>query len=385
MKKKSNNRIHRKSCLMDLSKPETLTSMLSELLLYHAALGRGYNSPFPPTRGLVFTSALPVAAGRAFNIAENSFRRWHAEQFKELHKEFESIKFMPTSRRKSPEIKERYAMLKEELSKHPMVTFNDPEATTDIIYRALMKSYYGSITHIDTDGRRLVQKLLGARTKLPFYLSMAYLTDEVIKNTMLDLKVFRGQTVPLSNRPVFNLLANSQSDLILHCLRDRIMNSDVGVQGIGRCILLQGRRNEFTQASPITLYDLMMKVYVRGKDEPSKRVKVTFDDESSDAWQRFLKWNQTDIFDAKNLTERALKSLQNAPASPELSVRFGSRAALVRAFLNAVGGVGKTGPIDEIILGAKELGWAEKFAKHIYFKSSGLDQVVKKRSKNTQC
>ena len=36
--------------------------MLAELLLYHATLGRGYISPFPLTRGMVFTSALPSMA-----------------------------------------------------------------------------------------------------------------------------------------------------------------------------------------------------------------------------------------------------------------------------------------------------------------------------------
>jgi hypothetical protein len=357
---------------------------VSELLFYDAALGRGYKAPFPPTQGLVFTSALPAAAVKAFTIAENTFRRWHAEQVKGLHEEFERMKCIPISGRRSPEIKERYTMLKEELSKHPSVILEDPEATKGAIYHALRRSYYGSCTLFDAHGLRLVPMLYGAKIKLLRELALVSLTDGGITENMFSLKVTCGKPISRDDPPKFNFLSNARNEGILHDLRDRIMNTDLGCPGIGHCVLLHGQRNAFTQSSPQTLYDLMTKVYVRGKDEPSKRVKVTFDDESSAAWQRFLKWNQADIFDAKNLNERALKSLQNAPASPDLSVRFGSRAALVRAFLNAAGGVGKTGPIDEIILGAKELGWAEKFAKHIYFKSSGLDQVVKKRSKNTQ-
>jgi hypothetical protein len=51
------------------------SSLLAELLLYHAVLGRGYVSPLPPTRGMVFTSALPGMAIASLAGAESMFKR----------------------------------------------------------------------------------------------------------------------------------------------------------------------------------------------------------------------------------------------------------------------------------------------------------------------
>mgnify|MGYP003626246972 CR=1 FL=1 len=364
---------------MNEIKLEAPASLLSELLLYHAALGRGYISPFPVTRGLVYTSALPGQALLELRLAEDKFLRWHKDLIADDVAAMELAEAQPKEVQTAMhgsigQLKAK----KEKLSRYPYVTWKDDSMCKSTFVEVLKQSYYGAYTYIDQAGGRLATAIVHS-IRLANDLTLYTMTEGTSDEVFIRANGNGGSAVhALSGRDaIFNFFSNC-NEKHLDRLIDRIKNSASGHHGIGQTITIGGREVGFSGTSENTLHTLMRNVFRLGEGDPEKRVKVMFSRESADGWRAFLKWGLSDIIEEESPSEWQVQLSESSPASTTSSVLFAARAAMVAAFIETVEGSPGAGMLKVVELGEDHLILAKRFARLIYCGASGHESYSRR-------
>lgn len=349
---------------------EAQASLLSELLLYHAVLGRGYISPFPATKGLVFSSALPYEALSVLASAESGFRRWHDGKLEDDRKQLQLLESQPQ------EIVglthgDKFAAkkLKEKLSRRPHITWKEDQVTKSTLVELMKTHYYGAMTYLDPVGARLAASLCHA-VRLASDLGWVTLTEGTTDETLIRATASGGACIHslTGSDAIFNHFCSCKEPHLAKLL-ERIKETPSGQVGIGSTIAIPGRAHGFSGVSSDVLFSLAQRVFALGDSDPEHRVKVLFDGSSRSEWVRFLEWGLPDILGETPPAWQWKLSL-TAPAAPRTAVLFGARAAMVMAFLQ-LAEAQPDGPIRAVELRADHLESAKTMAKLIYRASSG--------------
>lgn len=346
-------------------------SQIAELLLYHSVLGRGYISPFPPTKGLVFSSALPSDALSALAEAESKFRNWHDGEIAADRKRLEMMD-------REPEMaavtgggdKLAAKALKEKLSRRPHITWKETQVSKSTLVELMKTHYYGAMTYLDPVGSRLAQALCHA-SRLAGDLGWITLTEGTTDETLIRANASGGACIHslAGAETIFNHFCSCQTPH-LDKLLERIKSSPGGQVGIGTTIVIPGRPSIFSQTTADELYSLARRVFVLGDEEPERRVKVEFEPSSKGDWVQFLNWTLADILE-ETPSAWQLKLATTAPSSPRTSVLFAARAAMVSAFMQSA--KLQPGPMKLVELRSDHLKAAKAMARLIYRKSSGQE------------
>lgn len=350
---------------------------MAELLLYHSALGRGYESPFPATKGLVFTSALPAGALPRLMAAEVKFHRWHSDVIADDKKQLELLESQPKEVLATTGGLGQLKKLKETVSQLPHVTWKEEGSTKATIVELMKKSYYGSFTYVDQMGGRLAHALLHP-TRLASDITFCTLTEGTNDEAFIRANATGGACIhSLTGRGViFNYFSNCKQSQVER-LMDRVKNS-VGCQhGIGSMITLPGRPVAGLKVDVETLYNMLINVYARGAKDPEKRVIVKFKHGTEGKWAEFLEWGLKEMLEEDKLSEWQVEMSYKSPASVRNSVLFGARAAMTNAFLETTVML-KNAPFGELELTEKCLEEAKIFARLLYKQASGHETYTRR-------
>lgn len=129
---------------------EPRASLLAELLLYHAVLGRGYISPFPLTRGMVFTSALPSMALVNMANVEIMFKRFHDDVTAEDRRAVEAAEQQPEHLAVATGMnKAKLKELKDKVSRRAHIMWKEDQVLKPTLVELLKTHYYGAFTYVD--------------------------------------------------------------------------------------------------------------------------------------------------------------------------------------------------------------------------------------------
>lgn len=357
---------------------EFSSSWLSELLLYHAALGRGYHAQIPVARGLVFSSALPTQALRNLGEAEARVRETYAEHQRSIRQELDTLKEKPKELQAVGGDRVRVRELQALASRNCYITRTEDGATKSTILDLLQQSHYGSMTFLDPAGARLAVAL-SVPQKLASDLGWYTLTEGSSEEALLrssDNGTLMLSLVGQSLR--FNYFCRCNDKMLVN-LEDRVKNSVSGQVGIGHVITLSGEPPAQSTVSVATLESLMRRVYMLGDRDVDARIQVKFASASLGGWFSFLRWGLKDLIDnKKEPSDWQLQLSKTSPTSPENAVLFGARAAMTWAFIDAAT-VKPHGDLPRVIeLEEKYLEAAKVFARHLYLKSSGHESYAVK-------
>jgi hypothetical protein len=366
---------------MTQSKPEARASLLSELLLYHAVLGRGYISPFPATKGLVFSSALPIEALSTLASAETSFRRWHDQETEKDRQALEMLEETPAAVASvMGQDKLAGKRLKEKLSRRPHITWKEDQVTKSTLVELMKTHYYGAMTYVDAVGSRLAAALCN-HMRLASDLGWVTLTEGTTDETLIRANASGGACIHslAGMEAIFNHFCSCKVPQ-LERLVDRIKRSESGQVGAGTTVVIKGYPGEFSGISSTTLYSLTRRVFASGEKEVEKRTKVVFEAGCDSDWRQFLSWTLRDLIDEDVPSDWQWKLSLEAPTSPRTAVLFGARAAMVMAFIQTAEAQ-PDGPLRVVELRADHLQSAKAMAKMIYLDASG-QEGREKRIKN---
>ena len=358
--------------------PDVRPSLLAELLLYHSVLGRGYVSPFPVTKGLVFTSALPQESLFALATAEGHFRRWHEEQIendRQLLAQLEAEKGGAMSAVTGGE--KRIKELKERVTRRPNVTWKEDDVIKSTLVELLKTHFYGAFTYLDAVGSRLASSLSHS-TKLAKDLGWYTLTEGTTDEAFIRASGTGGANIHslAGTSPIFNYFCNCMEQHV-EKLREKIKDTTGGHVGIGRCVLIPGRPSISSGVSADVLGSLLRRVFTLGEQDPEKRVKVVFTADSEMGWREFFSWNLPQVLDEDIPPAWQWKLAETSPTSPKLAVLFGARASLVGAFIEHA----STNPhaaIKQVELDQKHLDLAKAMARMIYAGACGQAGMSKR-------
>jgi len=355
---------------------DAVASTMSEMLLYHAALGRGYTTPFPAPRSVTVTSALNYRALDALNLAESKFREWHETQLAADRKELEQLEATPAMNKIMGNGR-RISELKEKLGRMPYVTWQEDLTSKSTMVDLLKRSYYGASTYVDPIGARMAMTLTGHNSWLARDMSWLTLTRGTADSAFIRAHGTGGSSIhSLSGRDVsFGYVCSCDEDII-DALENRVRKSLSGRPAVGSVFSVRGSDSFFTGTSSETLFTLMRKVYALGADD-KQRLFVRADVESSDGWDEMLKWDAAALLGRDgemNSAER--KIVRNAPASPETCVRTAIRAVTVMAFVQQA----EKGDVGDVTLTVKHLMLAQQFARMVFTASSGIAGLDKRQA-----
>jgi hypothetical protein len=363
---------------MTPSKYESKASLISELLLYHALLGRGYVSPFPAVKGLTFSSALPVEALSVLAATETSFRRWHDQQTEKDRQALEIMESTPDAFAAVTGVdKLSGKRLKEKLARRPHITWKEDQVTKSTLVELMKTHYYGAMTYVDAVGARLAAALCN-HMRLASDLGWITLTEGTTDETLIRANASGGACIHslAGTEAIFNHFSSCKAQH-LDNLIEKIKTTASGQVGIGTTVVIKGYPGEFSGVSHATLYSLACRVFALGDQDVDKRVKVTFDASCADEWQKFLKWSLPDLLEEAIPSAWQWKTSLVTPASPKVAVMFGARAALVMAFIEFAQAQ-PDGPIRAIELNLDHLRTAQNTARVLYGMSSGQEGYVKR-------
>lgn len=346
-------------------------SVIAELLLFHAVLGRGYVSPFPVTRGMVFTSALPQDAVLQLGQAEALFRRYHEAAVKEDKMELESLE------QNAPQMRQvisggkngdRLKALKEKVSKRAHITWKEDQVLKATIVELLKTHYYGAFTYFDAVGSRL-GAALSHPSKLAGDLGWTTLMDGTTEETLIRAGSTGGALIhSLTGLDAqFNFYCSCKESQLV-TLGEKIKHTSHGQVGIGTTVLIPGQPSAGSGVNATTLDILTRGVFAAGTKAEEKRVKVKFTEESAPHWHAFLKWQLGDLIEEPSVKEWQMKLARSSPTSPTTAILFGARAAMVMEFIRCAEAFGR---INDIELDATCLESAKKIAQNLYRFSSG--------------
>jgi hypothetical protein len=361
-------------------------SILSEFLLYHAALGRGYIPPkiagmaLPPARALVFTSAIPSSVIFTFASAESQFYEWHSAQMLTIKNELRQLERSPESREDPNGL---VARLKDRVSRRPSVTWKEDQVTKSTLVELLKRSFYGAMTYVDTYGGRLAASLCFP-ARLASDLTWLSLTEGTAEETLIRANASGGSCIhSLSGRNVvFNHFCRCASPETVVSLHDRIVDTTSAQVARGEVVLLPTQPAALTGVTADTLFDLMRRVYALGDidADPEHRVRVLLEPGTEECWKSLLEWDEKAAADQQeDFTEWELSRLAKGPTSVRTAVLMGIRASIVEAFLDHVA-MHRDGPVRSVYLNAQHLEHAKAFARLIFLKGSGLERIRGRKS-----
>jgi hypothetical protein len=363
---------------MTPSKYESKASLISELLLYHALLGRGYVSPFPAVKGLTFSSALPVEALSVLAATETSFRRWHDQQTEKDRQALELMESTPDAFAQVTGVNKLDGKrLKEKLARRPHITWKEDQVTKSTLVELMKTHYYGAMTYVDAVGARLAAALCN-HMRLASDLGWITLTEGTTDETLIRANASGGACIHslAGTESIFNHFSSCKAQH-LDNLIEKIKTTASGQVGIGTTIVIKGYPSTFSGVSHSTLYSLAQRVFALGDQDIDKRVKVTFEPGCADEWRKFLKWSLPDLLDESIPSAWQWKTSLTTPAAPKVAVMFGARAALVMAFIHHAE-AHPDGPIREVELNDEHLRMAQDTARLLYGMSSGQEGYVKR-------
>jgi len=361
-------------------KPEARASLISELLLYHAVLGRGYISPFPATKGLTFSSALPIEALSVLASAETSFRRYHEQQTEKDRQTLEMLEATPEAvSAVMGNDKLAGKRLKEKLSRRPHITWKEDQVTKSTLVELMKTHYYGAMTYVDAVGARLAAALCN-HMRLASDLGWVTLTEGTTDETLIRANSNGGACIHslAGTETIFNHFCSCKAPH-LEKLMERIKDTVSGQVGVGTTVVITGYPGEFSGVSSAVLYSLARRVFALGEQEPEKRVKVVFEEDCALEWRRFLSWGLPDIIENEVPSAWQWKLSLTAPTSPRTAVLFGARAAMVAAFIQAAQ-IDLDGPIRSVTLTSEHLEMAKSISKLLFRMSVGQDKIEKRLS-----
>jgi hypothetical protein len=350
---------------------EPRPSLLSELLLYHAVLGRGYVSPFPIIRGMVFTSALHSMALVRLANAEVMFKRYHEDVIAEDRRAVETAESQPEHVASVIGMdKKKLKELRDKISMRAHIAWKEDQVSKPTLVELLKTHYYGAFTYIDPVGARL-GGTLGTHWKLASDLGWTTLMEGTTDETFIRAGATGGALIHSLTGvcPSFNYLCSCKESQ-LATLLDRVKNTTHGQVGLGTTIVIPGRPGIFSGTSADVLYSLARRVFALGDKPEEKRVKVRFAADADADWRKFLNWQLSHLLDVPEVPAWQVKLSHGSPTSPENAILFAARAAMVNAFLETAQ-INRDGPIHEVELDAKALELAQEMARYLYRQASG--------------
>lgn len=366
---------------MNPTQHESRASLLSEMLLYNSVIGGGCITPFPPIRGMVFSSATPVDALDALRSAESMFHRFHEQTIAEERRALEQAENQPESLAAVTGMtKAKLKEMKHRLSRRPHMIWTEDNTLRSTIVELLKNHYYGSFTYLDASGSRLGVSLAHP-AKLASDLGLKTLMEGTTDATFIRAGATGGALIHslAGANPIFNYFCICKEPQ-LEKLIEKVRNSSQGQVGLGDTVVIRGRPGIFSGTTADTLYSLARRVFALGDQPEAKRVKVRFAPGTERAWQELLNWQLGDLLGDPDPPAWQVKLAQGAPTSPTVSVLFAARAAMVAAFIQ-VAQVNLDGPIPEIELDDRHLTFAKEMAQLIY-RTSSSQESYEKRLKN---
>ena len=345
--------------------------MLAELLLYHATLGRGYISPFPLTRGMVFTSALPSMALVNLANAEVMFKRFHDDATAEDRRAVEAAEQQPEQLANATGMnKAKLRELKDKIAMRAHIAWKEDQTQKSTIIELLKTHYYGAFTYVDPVGARLGAHLSNP-WKLASDLGWTTLMEGTTDETFIRAGATGGALIHSLTGvcPSFNFFCSCKEQH-LTTLLERVKTTASGQVGIGTTIVIPGRPGIFSGTSADVLYSLARRVFALGEKPEEQRVRVRFAPGSEQEWAKFLNWHLSHLLDVPEAPAWQVKLAESSPTSPENAILFAARAAMVNSFLEAAQ-ANRDGPLREVELDAKSLEFAQGMARYIYRCASG--------------
>ena len=374
-----------KDALSSKPKGDALASRISELLLFHSLLGRGYNSPFPEIRGMVFTTALPagVLEGK-FTWAEREFRSFHEQQIHDRKVALEQAEqpqhpqhafAAAVAGGQQANLKAKLKAEKEELSRRPHISWSELQVSRPTLVQLLKEHYYGAYTFIDRCGARLASSMCHP-TRLACDLSLTQLMGASSEEALIRSNNTGGQQIHslAACDPTRFDHFSSCSMKALQSLVTKIKTTDTGQVGKGTTLVIPARPAEPSDTTRETLASLAKRVFSQGHEPEEKRTKVSFSPTSAGAWREFLEWDLPDLIDDPDPSAWCWSFADNAPASPRLCVLFAARAAMVQAFITAAE-ADLHGPLREVVLDEQSLEDAKTMAKYLFRLSSEMEKL----------
>lgn len=360
--------------------PEASPSLISELLLYHALLGRGYVSPFSAaTKGLVFSSALPFEALSVLASAETSFRKWHDQETEKDRAALALMESTPDVIASVTGTGDKAAMkkLKEKLSRRPHITWKEDQVTKSTLVELLKTHYYGAMTYVDIVGARLAGSL-SHTSRLASDLGWVTLTEGTTDETLIRANASGGACIHslAGSEAIFNHFCSCKVQHI-EKLVEKIKETPGGQVGIGTTVILKGYPDRFSGVSSAVLFSLARRVFALGEKPVEQRIRVVFSRDSEVEWAKMLEWALPDLLNDPTPSAWQWKLSLTSPASVKTAVMFGARAAMVAAFLQAAE-TNLDGRLAVVELDMGHLKLAQAAARKIYELSSGQEGFEKR-------
>jgi hypothetical protein len=293
---------------------------------------------------MVFTATIHPDAFTAFKRAEASFktmvdrRKQDSEQLLKAL-EVQAKRDAALNGRVTPEVQHRIDELKSELSAITHLTWREHDAHKSTMVEVMKRSKFRSMTFIDEFGSR-VSAGLSNPARMSVEASWMSLTDihsgdvAFIRSSSTGGATIHSLTGEDKTR--FQYLSASSVEVV-NKLASKVSKKLHMAAMKGRTIAVPVRYGSKPALglTADTLLAVMRNVALRGEQDASERVRLTFEsDEVRQAWESFLSVGFTDVT-GKELSEEAWKAVERMPASFRTLTAFATKAAFTQAVLDA--------------------------------------------------
>jgi hypothetical protein len=307
-------------------------------MLASAAVGQGVIYPLTDWEapGMVFTATIHPDAFTAFKRAEASFktmvdrRKQDSEQLLKAL-EVQAKRDAALNGRVTPEVQHRIDELKSELAAITHLTWREHDAHKSTMVEVMKRSKFRSMTFIDEFGSR-VSAGLSNPARMSVEASWMSLTDihsgdvAFIRSSSTGGATIHSLTGEDKTR--FQYLSASSVEVV-NKLASKVSKKLHMAAMKGRTIAVPVRYGSKPALglTADTLLAVMRNVALRGEQDASERVRLTFEsDEVRQAWESFLSVGFTDVT-GKELSEEAWKAVERMPASFRTLTAFLNRVA----------------------------------------------------------
>lgn len=344
----------------------------SELLLFHVVLSNGCVSPFPGGRTMVYTSSVHPDAHRVLRVAENKFHDWHEYSLIEDRKQLVVLEGLLKVMKTKPS--SELLALREKCARIPNVTWRDHDAHRSTLVEMLKRSAYRAMSYVDEGGARLAASYVNP-ARMANDASWVALTDRDNNEVALIRASSTGGACIHSlagvESPTFNYFCSTKPE-VLEEVSERISKKHHMSALRGHSLVLSvaepsGRGTVYTSDE---LFLALKLVFAMGA-EPTKKVKVEFEDEALEKeWREFFTQDVTHYY-GRQPTDAAAKVLANMPASPRTLALLASRAVMTKVVLNKVTdpGVVDWNSNKTVTLTREHLNLAKQFAHSAFWVS----------------
>lgn len=356
-----------------------VATSFADLLLYHCALGGGYLSPFPETRGLVFASSISPIAKDAMKLAERQFLQLREKEIAPLREELEQLEAKAKNQKRgkgSPmdavtgldgdKLAEKIAVLREQVRRPVHVIWRDHYVHKNNVIDLLRRSAHGAMSFYDEDGSRLLAAFCHP-SRLAADLSLVSLTSGSADSVMIRASGTGGINVMTlaGDVPVaFNYVC-SPHPKVMGDLSKKITDTKTGSIVLGKAIVIDGVASTEHTVDTLELTRIlrltMSHVFAAGSKTDGEKVDVVFEDDGvSQAWESFFELTLRDYLN-REVRPGDLTSEGKMPATRRSMALFASRAAMTEAVLSAVERRGDD-LTESVVLTREHLAMAQLFA-----------------------